>query len=106
MPTNERATVKMKLDPKNPKPLTTTQRKRLQAVADKPDRSIDYSDIAAMSAEFWATHPPERIEPKAQVTLRIDQDVLDYFKGGGKGYQTRINDVLRSFVAAHTPGQR
>jgi uncharacterized protein (DUF4415 family) len=40
------------------------------------------------------------------VTLRIDQDVLDYFKGGGKGYQTRINDVLRSFVAAHTPGQR
>ena len=66
----------------------------------------DYSDIAAMSAEFWARHRPERSEPKAQVTLRIDQDVLDYFKGGGKGYQTRINDVLRSFVAAHTPGQR
>lgn len=106
MPANERTTMKMKLDPKHPKPLTAAQRKRLQAVADKPDGGIDYSDIAAMSAEFWAKHRPERIEPKAQVTLRIDQDVLDYFKGGGKGYQTRINDVLRSFVAAHTPGQR
>ena len=103
---NERITVKMKLDPKHPKPLTAAQRKRLQAVADKPDGSIDYSDVAAVSAEFWAKHRPERIEPKAQVTLRVDQDVLDYFKGGGKGYQTRINDVLRSFVAAHTSGQR
>ena len=106
MPASERTTVKMKLDPKHPKPLTAAQRKRLQAVADKPDGSIDYSDIAAMSAEFWAMHRPERIEPKAQVTLRIDQDVLDYFKNGGKGYQTRINDVLRSFVVAHLPSRR
>ncbi len=106
MPASERTTVKMKLDPNHPKPLTAAQRKRLQAVADQPDGSIDYSDIAAMSAEFWAKHRPVRVEPKAQVTLRIDQDVIDYFKGGGKGYQTRINDVLRSFVAAHAPRQR
>ncbi len=98
--------MKMKLDPRHPKPLTAAQRKRLQAVKDKPDGSIDYSDIAAVSAEFWRKHRPERIEPKAQVTLRIDRDVLEYFKEEGKGYQTRINDVLRSFVAAHTPGQR
>lgn len=96
----------MKLDPKHPKPLTAAQRHRLQAVADKPDADIDYSDIPAMSAEFWAKHRLARIEPKAQVTLRIDQDVLDYFKEGGKGYQIRINDVLRSFVAAHTHSQR
>jgi len=96
----------MKLDTKHPKPLTAAQRKRLQTVADKPDADIDYSDIPAVSAEFWAKHRLARIEPKTQVTLRIDQDVLDYFKEGGKGYQTRINDVLRSFVAAHTPGRR
>ncbi|HZX71557.1 MAG TPA: BrnA antitoxin family protein [Rhodanobacter sp.] len=98
--------MKFKLDPKHPLPLTASQRHRLQTVADKPDADIDYGDIPAMSAEFWAKHRPARIEPKAQVTLRIDQDVLDYFKEGGKGYQTRINEVLRSFVVAHTPGQR
>ena len=59
-----------------------------------------------MSAEFRAKHRLARVELKAQVTLLIDQDVLDYFKEGGKGYQARINDALRSFVAAHTRGRR
>ena len=36
--------------------------------------------------------------PKAHASLRIDADVLDWFKGQGKGYQTRINAVLRSYV--------
>ena len=40
------------------------------------------------------------------MTLRIDREVLEYFRDGGAGYQTRINDVLRSFVMAHTPGRR
>ena len=99
---NEPTTMKYKLDPRHPKQPTVAQRKRLQAFAHKPDADIDYSDIPALSPEFWAKHRPARVEPKAQVTLRIDQDVLDYFKDAGKGYQTRINDVLRSFVVAHT----
>ena len=98
--------MKYKLDPKHPKQPTAAQRKRLHAVADKPDVNIDYSDIPALSPEFWAAHRPVRGEPKAQVTLRIDRDVLDYFKDSGTGYQTRINDVLRSFVAAHLPVRR
>ncbi len=98
--------MKYKLDPNHPKQPTAAQRKRLQAVADKPDTETDYSDIPALSPEFWATHRPVRNEPKAQVTLRIDRDVLDYFKDGGTGYQTRINDVLRSFVAAQMHGRR
>jgi uncharacterized protein (DUF4415 family) len=98
--------MKHKLDPGHPAKPGSAQRKRLQAVADKPDADISYSDIPALSPEFWATHRPVRGEPKAQVTLRIDRDVLDYFKDGGAGYQTRINDVLRSFVAAHQPGRR
>ena len=91
--------MKYKLDPKSK--MSAAQRKRLQAIADKPEADIDYSDIAALTPEFWVRHRPTPIEPKAQVTLRIDQDVLDYFKESGKGYQTRINDVLRCFVAAH-----
>lgn len=98
--------MKHKLDPKRPTQPTAAQRKRLQAVADKPDVDIDYRDIPALSPEFWATHRPVRSEPKAQVTLRIDRDLLDYFKSGGTGYQTRINDVLRSFVAAHSDAHR
>ena len=40
-------------------------------------------------------------EHKKQVTLRIDPDVLDWFKRQGRGYQTRINAALRAFVEAH-----
>ena len=38
--------------------------------------------------------------PKRGVYLRLDPDVLDWFKGHGPGYQTRINAVLRAFVQA------
>ena len=37
-------------------------------------------------------------EPKADLHMRVDRDVLDYFRSMGKGYQTRINAVLRSYV--------
>lgn len=45
-------------------------------------------------------------QAKAMVTPRLDSDVLACFKQGGRGYQTRINAVLRAFVEAHTPGSR
>jgi uncharacterized protein (DUF4415 family) len=38
---------------------------------------------------------------KRTVTIRLDSDVLDWFKGQGKGYQTRINKVLRRYMEAH-----
>jgi uncharacterized protein (DUF4415 family) len=37
------------------------------------------------------------IPPKASISLRVDQDVLEWFKAQGPGYQTRINTVLRAF---------
>jgi len=40
------------------------------------------------------------VPPKASVSLRIDVDVLDWFKARGRGYQTRINAVLRAFKEA------
>jgi uncharacterized protein (DUF4415 family) len=39
--------------------------------------------------------------PKAQVTLRVDRDVLEWFKELGQGYQTRINTLLRAYMDAH-----
>jgi uncharacterized protein (DUF4415 family) len=40
---------------------------------------------------------------KRQVTLRIDADVLEWFRAQGRGYQTRINALLRAYVDAHRP---
>ena len=42
---------------------------------------------------------PPKDKPKAQVTLRLDAEVLDYFRAGGPGWQTRINAALRRAVA-------
>ena len=43
-------------------------------------------------------------EPKRAVSLRLDADVLDFFKAQGKGYQTRMNAVLRAYMEAQKKG--
>lgn len=47
----------------------------------------------------WDNVSIELPRPKADLHMRVDRDVLDWFKRHGKGYQTRINAVLRSYVA-------
>jgi uncharacterized protein (DUF4415 family) len=64
------------------------------------DEEIDYSeipDLSALGEEFWKKAVVKRAEPKAQVTIRLDREVLDWFKSQGKGYQSRINAVLRAY---------
>jgi uncharacterized protein (DUF4415 family) len=64
------------------------------------DEDIDYTDIPDLSAlgqEFWDKAVVKRAEPKAQVTIRLDREVLAWFKSQGKGYQSRINAVLRAY---------
>ncbi len=67
-----------------------------------PDTAIDCGDIPSLGEEFWRTaqvvRPDER---KKQVTLRLDPDMLEWFRAQGAGYQTRINAVLRSYYEAH-----
>jgi uncharacterized protein (DUF4415 family) len=46
----------------------------------------------------WSTVTAELPQPKAVLNIRIDHDVLEYFRNQGKGYQTKINAVLRSYV--------
>jgi uncharacterized protein (DUF4415 family) len=59
------------------------------------DTEIDYSDIPPLDKTFLkkatAAWPPV----KKQLTIRLDADVLDWLKGHGRGYQTRINRILR-----------
>lgn len=98
-----RNTVKFKLDLKNPPPLTAAQRKRLTAVAALPDSKIDYSDIPKQTGRVQWTRPGALVpaENKQQVTLRLDTDVLGFFKDTGKRYQSRINAALREYMNAH-----
>jgi uncharacterized protein (DUF4415 family) len=98
-----RNTVKFKLDPKNPRLPSAAQRKRLAAVAAMPDAAIDYSDIPRQSGAVQWTRPGALVstENKQQVTLRLDADVLSFFKATGKRYQSRINAALREYVKAH-----
>jgi len=68
-------------------------------VAATPDEKIDYSDAPFLPDAVWVKVGSIPL-PKKQITLRIDADVLDYFRDTGKRYQTRINSVLRAYVEA------
>jgi len=65
------------------------------------DAEIDYSDIPPLDKDFFkkAVVWPGT---KKQLTLRLDPDVVDFFKKQGRGYQTTINAVLKKYVEAHT----
>lgn len=100
---NARNMVKYQLDPKNPPPLADEQRRRMEAVAALPDADIDYSDIARQTepVQWVRTGMMLPSENKQQITLRVDADVLSFFKSTGKRYQSRINAALREYVNAH-----
>ena len=57
-----------------------------------------------LDEQFWQTARVVMPSGKASVHLRIDTDVLDWFKSQGKGHLTRMNAVLRSYVEAHRDG--
>jgi len=92
--------VKLTLDPNNPPPLTAQERAQLEKIAAMPDADIDYSDAPHRPEAIWIKVAARLPEPKKQVTLRVDAEVLDFFKRTGKRYHTRMNAVLRSYVEA------
>lgn len=70
------------------------------------DRNINYSDIPATSPEFWARARLALPPRKVPVSLRIDEDILAWFKSQGGRYQTRMNAVLRAYVDSHASASR
>ncbi len=93
-------TVKRTLDLNNPAPLTDEQKTRLAGLAAMPDDQIDTSDAPFRPDAVWAK-AVDFPHGKKLVSLRIDEDVLNFFRDTGKRYQTRINAVLRSYMEAH-----
>jgi len=60
------------------------------------------SDAKPLSDEEWQDVLPRvRVGLKVPVTMRLDADVASYFRSSGRGWQTRINEILREWVGAH-----
>jgi uncharacterized protein (DUF4415 family) len=70
----------------------------VEELAALPDEDIDYSEIPELDDAFFRNARLVMPAGKRQVTLRIDADVLDWFRAQGKGYQSRMNAVLRAYV--------
>ena len=77
-------------DPKKLRRLTPAETRRLDAAP------LDYSDIPPLGDEFFTKATEAWPPPKQQLTIRLDTDVLTWLKASGRGYQTRINRILRA----------
>ena len=90
-------TVRYTMDLNNPPALSDAQKARLEALAQRPDNEIDCSDIAELDDRFWknAIQNPFYKPTKQITTVRIDADVMQWLRAQGKGYQTRMNKILR-----------
>jgi uncharacterized protein (DUF4415 family) len=65
------------------------------------DEEIDLSDIPELSDSFFQNAELVLPKPKVVVTLRVDADVMEWFRTKGKGYQTMMNAVLKGWVEQH-----
>lgn len=75
-----------------------TDYERFDAMSDD---DIDFSDIPELGEKFFKEARVVMPPGKKQLTLRLDADVLEWMKAQGKGYQSRINAILRAYYEAH-----
>lgn len=78
----------------------------VDALTDEQVRGAIEADPDAHPTDekFWKTAKVVMPRPKETITIRLDADVLEWFRGSGKGYQTRINAILRSYMRARGDG--
>ena len=83
---------------------TETDWKRVQALKDREIRKAIETDpdTRATTPDFWANAKVVLPQPKQTITIRLDADLLAWFRAQ-KGYQTKINAVLRTFMQASRP---
>jgi uncharacterized protein (DUF4415 family) len=80
---------------------------KVDAMTEKDIEAAIASDPEEAGIEWdWDSAKLVMPQPKEHINLRVDADVLNFFKSQGKGYQTRMNAVLRSYMAAHQEKQR
>jgi uncharacterized protein (DUF4415 family) len=78
--------------------ISDSVRKELTTLAAKAESGIDFSDAPATIERDWhdAVRGKFYRPVKQQLTVRIDADVVDWLKSQGKGYQSRLNEILRA----------
>ena len=86
-----------RVDPKKLRQLTPSEAQRLNTTP------IEYSDIPPLGAEFFTKATAAWPPAKHQLTIRLDEDVLNWLKANGRGYQTRINRILRAAMESKLP---
>lgn len=91
-----------------PPPLSAAEKAELERLAARPEEEADTSDIPELDEAFWKNAERGRFyRPlKESTTVRIDADVLHWLKSKGRGYQTRINAILREAMMRDAPKGR
>ena len=79
----------------------SASKERRNQLKNMKDADIDYSDIPELDQSFWENAEVRIPGEKKAVYIRLDSDVLNWLKSQGKGYQTRINSILRAYYEAH-----
>ncbi|WP_314875980.1 BrnA antitoxin family protein [uncultured Pseudomonas sp.] len=79
--------------------MTKTSQTDWGRLAEQTDDDIDKGDIAELGEDFFR-QAELRVPAKQAVTIRLDTDVVAWFKEQGSGYQTRINQLLRQYMQA------
>ena len=80
--------------------MTPARKRKLAQLAARPDSEIDFSEIPPLKDSFWknAVRNPLYRPVKRQLTVRLDADVIAWLRQQGKGYQTRLNQLLRELM--------
>ena len=73
----------------------------LNRIDEMADADIDHSDIPEFDEEFLEAVEMKFSPGKKQIALRVDTDVLEWMKAQGKGYQSRMNAILRAYYETH-----
>lgn len=81
---------------------TNTDWDKIDAMADD---DIDYSDNPEITEDFFKIAFMRKATHKSAISLRLDDDIIDFFKSHNKKYQTKINDVLRAYKLAYEIAQ-
>jgi uncharacterized protein (DUF4415 family) len=82
--------------------LSKTNYKKINKLSDS---DINYSDIPETDEEFWSDAQILFPSKKTHLSIRLDDDIISWFKQFGRGYQTKINAVLRSYISSTQKAQ-
>lgn len=79
---------------------------RLRRASERVIAATSPAELRSLPADFWATAEVVWPGPKEAISLRVDQDVLEWFRAQGPRYQSRMNAVLRTYMGQAKRGRR